>query len=171
MHWQQSTDEVNHGETPTTSVMTNIYVFRIENPASVSRIGWKGAYEIGDLLILLSQDRWWLREMSYKESFAVAFATLFTALLRRSLGRLQLHDQVFANVCRVVCTEGEPKKYERRLDMADDLIDMTKIEDWAVRMGSSFRREKSQFVNVRYFTTSGVVLTSFYSYQPWFSIL
>ncbi len=64
-----------------------------------SRGGWKGAYEIGkgDLLILVSQDRWvrlqgsvadlktvtagqWLREMSAIESFAAAFATLLVYL-------------------------------------------------------------------------------------------
>ncbi|KAK0200603.1 hypothetical protein DFS33DRAFT_1278012 [Desarmillaria ectypa] len=36
MHRQQSVDDINHGEFPTTGVMTTGYVFRVENPATVS---------------------------------------------------------------------------------------------------------------------------------------
>ncbi|KAK0430968.1 hypothetical protein EV421DRAFT_1720949 [Armillaria borealis] len=185
MHKQQCADEINRGEFPTTGAMTSGYVFRVENPATVSYLqsigqpgclvtarveqnpsqntdlslqnrvlqswfvagvqatvlyflcpistitafallgvigdwwgfgalgmfvlarlinvvvirrrgqqGWKGAIEEGDgdLLILLSQDRWvrlqgsindlkivtagqWLRDLSASESFAVMFAT------------------------------------------------------------------------------------------------
>ncbi|KAK0226750.1 hypothetical protein EDD85DRAFT_923412 [Armillaria nabsnona] len=185
MHKQQCADEINRGEFPTTGAMTSGYVFRVENPATVSYLqsigqsgclvtarvsqspsqnmdlslqnrvlqslfvsggqatvlyflcpistitvfallgvigdwwgfgvlgmfvlarlinaivirrrgqqGWKGAIEEGDgdLLILLSQDRWvrlqgsindlkavtagqWLRDPSAAESFAVMFAT------------------------------------------------------------------------------------------------
>ncbi|KAK0491880.1 hypothetical protein EDD18DRAFT_1290675 [Armillaria luteobubalina] len=185
IHKQQCADEINRGEFPTTGAMTTGYVFRVENPATVSYLqgigktghlvtarvsqspsqntdlsiqnrvvqslfvagvpatvlyflcptstitvftllgvigdwwgfatlgmftlarlinvviirrrnqqGWKGAIEEGDgdLLILLSQDRWvrlqgsindlkavtagqWLRDLSAAESFAVMFAT------------------------------------------------------------------------------------------------
>ncbi len=141
-----------------------------------SHMGWKGAHEIGqgDLLVLLSQDRWvrlqgsvddlkavtagqWLRDMSDRESFAVAFATLLVYLSAALAGNasevgslliagLLLCSVALLGLCNsmtdclqmyncIVCTEGEPKKYERRLDMADDLIDMTKSEEWAIRMG------------------------------------
>ncbi len=183
---QQCADEINRGEFPTTGAMTSGYVFRVENPATVSFLqsigqtghlvtarvsqnpsqntdislrdrtlqslfvagvpatilyflcpistisvfvvlcvigdwwgvgalgmfvssrlinvivikrrsqqGWKGAIETGDgdLLILLSQDRWvrlqgtindlkavtagqWLRDLSAPESFSVMFATM-----------------------------------------------------------------------------------------------
>ncbi|KAK0451149.1 uncharacterized protein EV420DRAFT_1337733 [Desarmillaria tabescens] len=36
MHLQQSAGEINHGEFPTTGAMTTGYVFRVENPATVS---------------------------------------------------------------------------------------------------------------------------------------
>ncbi|KAK0430078.1 hypothetical protein EV421DRAFT_352177 [Armillaria borealis] len=186
MHQQQCADEINRGEFPTTGAMNSGYVFRVENPATVSYLqtigqaghlvtarvsqnpsqntslslrnrvlqslfvagvpatvlyflcpistiavfallavigdwwgfgalgmfvlarlinvvvirrrsqqGWKGAIEDGDgdLLVLLSQDRWvrlpqgsindlkavtagqWLRDLSATESFAVMFAT------------------------------------------------------------------------------------------------
>ncbi|KAK0200602.1 hypothetical protein DFS33DRAFT_1278011 [Desarmillaria ectypa] len=45
MHQQQSAEEVNRGEFPTTGSITNGYVFRVENPATVSylqRIGRTG---------------------------------------------------------------------------------------------------------------------------------
>ncbi|KAK0430942.1 hypothetical protein EV421DRAFT_1893448 [Armillaria borealis] len=255
LHQQQSADEVNHGEIPTTGAMTSRYVFRVENPATVrylqtiGRTGhlvtarvspnpslnntlspfnrqiqsfivagrsatllhllcpvltiiafvllgviedwwgigvlwmlvlarfvnvviikqrsvkeWKGAPEPdvdGDLLILLSQDRWvrlqgsvddlkavtagqWLRELSVYESYTTAFATLLvyvsaalagnaskvgsllvTCLLLCSVALLGMYD-------RVVRTQGEPKKYERRLDMAADLIVETGRKDWAI---------------------------------------
>ncbi|PBK86681.1 hypothetical protein ARMGADRAFT_477070 [Armillaria gallica] len=186
MHKQQCADEINRGEFPTTGAMTSGYVFRVENPATVSYLqsigqtghlvtarvsqnpsqntdislrnrtlqslfvagipatilyflcpistisvivvlcvigdwwgvgalgmfvsarlinviiikrrsqqGWKGAIETGDgdLLILLSQDRWvrlqgtindlkavtagqWLRDLSAPENFSVTFATM-----------------------------------------------------------------------------------------------
>ncbi|SJL08152.1 uncharacterized protein ARMOST_11515 [Armillaria ostoyae] len=186
MHKQQCADESNRGEFPTTGAMTSGYVFRVENPATVSYLqsigqtghlvtarvsqhpsqntdislqkrvvqslfvagvpatilyflcpistisvfvilcvigdwwgigalgmfvsarlinvvvikrrsqqGWKGATETGngDLLILLSQDRWvrlqgtindlkavtagqWLRDLSAPENFSVTFATM-----------------------------------------------------------------------------------------------
>ncbi len=36
MHNQQCTDEINWGEFPMTGAMTSGYIFRIENPATVS---------------------------------------------------------------------------------------------------------------------------------------
>ncbi|SJL08090.1 uncharacterized protein ARMOST_11452 [Armillaria ostoyae] len=190
MHKQQCADEINRGEFPTTGAMTSGYVFRVENPATVSYLqsigqtghlvtarvsqnpsqktdislpkcviqslfvagvpatilyflcpistisvvvvlcvirdwwgigalgmfasarlinvvvikrrsqqGWKGATETGDgdLLILLSQDRWvrlqgtindlktvtagqWLRDLSAPENFSVTFATMLVYL-------------------------------------------------------------------------------------------
>ncbi|KAK0430025.1 hypothetical protein EV421DRAFT_2025422 [Armillaria borealis] len=242
LHQQQSADEVNHGEIPTTGAMTTGYVFRVENPATVrylqtiGRTGhlvtpvagksatllhllcpvlttiafvllgviedwwgigvlwmlvlarfvnvviikqrsvkeWKGAPEPdvdGDLLILLSQDRWvrlqgsvddlkavtagqWLRELSVYESYTTAFATLLVYVSAALAGNaskvgslliacLLLCSVALLGVCnsttkylqmydRVVRTQGEPKKYERRLDMAADLIVETGRKDWAI---------------------------------------
>ncbi|PBK68180.1 hypothetical protein ARMSODRAFT_1040429 [Armillaria solidipes] len=225
LHQQQSADEVNHGEIPTTGAMTTGYVFRVENPATVrylqtiGRTGhlvtawsfivagksatllhllcpvltiiafdwwgigvlWmlvlarfvnvKGAPEPdvdGDLLILLSQDRWvrlqgsvddlkvvtagqWLRELSVYESYTTAFVTLLVYVSAALAGNaskvgslliacLLLCSVALLGVCnsttkclqmydRVVRTQGEPKKYERRLDMAADLIVETGRKD------------------------------------------
>lgn len=135
---------------------------------------WKGAKEPGvkgDLLILLSQDRWvrlqgsvddlkavtagqWLRELSVYENFATAFATLLVYVSAALAGNaskigslliacLLLCSVALLGVCnsttkclqmydRVVRTQGEPKKYERRLDMAADLIVETGRKDWAI---------------------------------------
>ncbi|KAK0472533.1 hypothetical protein IW261DRAFT_1611603 [Armillaria novae-zelandiae] len=250
LHQQQSADEVNHGELPTTGAMTTGYVFHVENPATVrylqtigctghlvtarvspnpsldnelspanrliqsftvagtapsllyllcpvltisvfallGAIGdwwgfgvlwmlvvarlinvviirqrsvkeWKGAKEPdvqGDLLILLSQDRWvrlrglvddikavtagqWLREaVGTRElcycwgaclSLAYCFApSLSWVFATPRLECLQMYD-------RVVRTHEEPKKYNRRLEMAADLIIETGKKDWAIAMG------------------------------------
>ncbi|KAK0184783.1 hypothetical protein F5146DRAFT_1105935 [Armillaria mellea] len=122
-----------------------------------SHMGWKGAHEIGqgDLLVLLSQDRWavtagqWLRDMSDKESFAVAFATLLVYLSAAlagnasEVGSLLIAGLLLCSVAPLGLCNSMTEclqmyncvKYERRLGMADDLIDMTKSEDWAIRMG------------------------------------
>ncbi len=36
MHKQQCADEINRGEFPTTGTMTSGYIFRVENPSTVS---------------------------------------------------------------------------------------------------------------------------------------
>lgn len=138
---------------------------------------WKGASEPGvqgDLLILLSQDRWirlkgavddlkavtsgqWLAETTFMEGAVTAFATLLVyldaalasntemlgkilllgllitsagllALANESTDVLQMHD-------RLLRIDGKRVKYERRLDMAKELIRQSKREDWAVRLG------------------------------------
>ena len=141
-----------------------------------SKPGWKGAPSKGpgDLLILLSQDRWirmrgmnddikavtsgqWLDDMSALESFASAGATLLvylTAALSANattLGNIMLMVVLFLEVGllgfsnkfvtgihmygRVVKVIGKPKKYARRLDLANDLIEQSGRRDWAVGLG------------------------------------
>ncbi len=138
--------------------------------------GWKGIKEDGDgdLLILLSQDRWvrlrglvddlkavtagqWLRDLTAMESFAVMCATMlvyisailaFNASTVGSLliAGLLLSTAALLTVCnsstqclrmydRVIRTVGEPKKYERRLFMAKELVDEVGRKDWAIGMG------------------------------------
>lgn len=139
--------------------------------------GWKGAPEPGvegDLLILLSQDRWirmrgmvddikfvtagqWLREEETLESFVVSSATLLVygaaaltgnastvgslmvaALLLISAAVLGLCNATTKNLRmfdRVVSVDGNPKKYERRLQMARELVMEKRREDWALSMG------------------------------------
>ncbi|KAK0451155.1 uncharacterized protein EV420DRAFT_1482565 [Desarmillaria tabescens] len=166
-------------------VLWMLVLARLINVVVIKRrsvMGWKGAPEDGDgdLLILLSQDRWvrlqgsvddlkavtageWLREMSDEESFAVAFATLLVYLSAALAGNaskvgslliagLLLCSVALLGLCnsltkclqmygRVVRTEGAPKKYKRRLDMAGELIDVAKSEDWAIRMGLIIPKE------------------------------
>ncbi|KAG7443749.1 uncharacterized protein BT62DRAFT_934701 [Guyanagaster necrorhizus] len=268
MHRQQAVDDINHGEFPTTGAMTTGYVFRVENPATVSYLqnigrtghlvtarvspnpsrneslsrinrrlqsffaagvpatlfyvlgplltlvvvalmgaiqdwwglgvlgmfmlsrainvgivkrrtlkGWKGIAEPGvngDLLILLSQDRWirlqglvddlktvtagqWLRDKTMIEGFATSFATLLVyaavilafnastvgslmiaSLLLCSSALLDISNsltpclQMFDCIVRV---EGEPIRYERRLYMANEMIEKSGRNDWAIGMG------------------------------------
>ena len=139
--------------------------------------GWKGVKEPGvkgDLLILLSQDRWirlqgsvdalkavtagqWLRETTFWESSLTAIATLLIyitaavtvnasqageitilALLLLSVGLVamsnQLQDSSYMHGCKIQ-VDGEPKKYARRLDLANELIKYTGRDDWAIRLG------------------------------------
>ncbi|KAK0219182.1 hypothetical protein IW262DRAFT_1084087 [Armillaria fumosa] len=215
MHQQQSAEEVNRGEFPTTGSIINGYVFRVENPATVSylqRIGrtghlvtaqvsrhpsrdaslsrydrlvqsffvtgvqatllylfsttltvvvlvlliaihdwwglwvlgmlitarainviairrrskdseeWKGAPEKGpgDLLIILSKDRWvrlhgslndiktvtageWLRDQSTAESFSVAFATLLVYAAAALAGNASTMGSLLI-ACLLLCT-------------------------------------------------------------------
>ncbi|KAF9029057.1 hypothetical protein BDZ89DRAFT_1065749 [Hymenopellis radicata] len=126
-----------------------------------TQMGWKGVKEpgvVGDLLVLLSQDRWirvrglvddlkvvasgqWLRDETTIEGFASAFATLVvyaTAALASNastLGSLVIALLLLVSVALLVHVVGEPKKYTRRLDMAKELIEETGRNDWAVSMG------------------------------------
>lgn len=142
-----------------------------------SEIGWKGAPEPGvqgDLLILLSQDRWvrmrglvddlkavtsgqWLRQMTFVESSISALATvlvyldaalasnvsqsgklLLLVLLIFSAGLLAIvnaRTEVLVMHGRNVVVSGLQKKYNRRLEMAEDLIQETERKDWALRLG------------------------------------
>ena len=142
-----------------------------------STTDWKGAPEpgvYGDLLILVSQDRWirmkglvddlkavtsgqWLQDMSPIESFAAAGATLLvyvTAALSANattFGNIMLMGLLFVEVGllglsnkllrglhlheRVVTVAGPPKKYARRLELAQELISETGRRDWAIGLG------------------------------------
>ncbi|PBK68166.1 hypothetical protein ARMSODRAFT_958305 [Armillaria solidipes] len=268
MHRQQAVDDINHGEFPTTGAMTTGYVFRVENPATVSYLqaigrtghlvtahvvpnpscneelsclnrhlqsffvagipatlfyivgpvltgvvvallgvirdfwglgvlglfmlsrlinvgiikrrslkGWKGIPEPGvngDLLILLSQDRWirlhgsvddlktvtagqWLRDRTMVEGFAISFATLLVyaavilAFNASTVGSLMiacllLCSSALLGLCNsltsclqmfdcIVRVEEEPIKYERRLYMANEMIEKSGRSDWAIGMG------------------------------------
>ena len=139
--------------------------------------GWKGVKEPGvqgDLLILLSQDRWvrlqgpvdalkavtagqWLRDMTFWEGSLTAMATLMIyinaavsvnasqagemiilAVLLLSVGLVAVgnerQESLHMHGCRIQ-VEGIPKKYARRLDLADELIKNTGRDDWAIRLG------------------------------------
>ncbi|KAL9096088.1 MAG: hypothetical protein Q9165_001610 [Trypethelium subeluteriae] len=141
-------------------------------------VGWKGAREPGvngDLLVLLSQDRWvrirgavddlkavtsgqWLRDMTFVERSVTACSTVLVyldaalasnmaqagkvmliVLLILSAGLLAVSnektDHLQMHGC-VIKEDGEsPKKYGRRLDMAHELVEEMKRDDWAVRLG------------------------------------
>jgi hypothetical protein len=142
-----------------------------------SGTGWKGAREPGvhgDLLILLSEDRWirmqglvddlkavtsgqWLRDTSFAEKITTSAATLLVylaaaltinasrigkivllLLLLVSFGLLALSnhsvDALEMNGC-VVRRQGQPKRYQRRLDLANQLIEESDRDDWAIRLG------------------------------------
>ena len=142
-----------------------------------TQVGWKGAPEPGvkgDLLVLLSQDRWvrmrgwvddlkvttagqWLREETQIEGFASAFATLLVFLAAAlatnasTVGSIFIAGLLLINVTmlglcnsltkdlrmfgRTVHITGEPKKYKRRLEMAEELMKETGRTDWAISMG------------------------------------
>lgn len=143
-----------------------------------SRVGWKGASEPGvkgDLLVLLSHDRWfrmrglvddlkavtsgqWLHDMTFFESSVAALATvlvyldaalasnvkqsgkmLLLVLLIGSAGLLSIVNvstDALQMHGRIIKVEGSRKKYERRLDMVQELIKETGRNDWAIRMGA-----------------------------------
>ncbi|OCL08576.1 hypothetical protein AOQ84DRAFT_260101, partial [Glonium stellatum] len=138
---------------------------------------WAGASEPGvhgDLLILLSRDRWirmrgfvddlkavtsgeWLRDPTGLESFAVNSATtlvyiaivvsgncsstgslviillLLTSAILLGASNILLTKQTMRD--RVICVAGEPVKYQRRLDLAEQLIKETGRKDWAIGLG------------------------------------
>lgn len=139
--------------------------------------GWKGEPEPNvksDLLVLGSQDRWvriqgnvndvkavtsgeWLRDPSFSENGAVAFATLtvyldaalagngstkgkllLLILLFGSAGLLGLcneYTEVFCMYGRSVNITGARKSYQRRLHLAEELIKESGREDWAIKLG------------------------------------
>ena len=145
--------------------------------ARTSTPGWKGVSEPGihgDLLILLSRDRWirmqgfvndlkavtsgqWLRDATFAENMTTSAATslvylaaaltinanrigqtillfLFVvsfgllALCNHSVNSLQM------NGC-VVRRKQQPQAYQRRLDLANQLIKESGRNDWAIRLG------------------------------------
>lgn len=142
-----------------------------------SKMGWKGRPEPGvhgDLLVLISQDRWirikgqmddlkavtsgqWLRNSTSIEGFVAAGATLtvyltaalagnasrigsviILALLLVSSALIGLSNEkvtgmkMYGRIIRVI---GEPKPYERRLDLMNELVEETGRDDWAIGLG------------------------------------
>ncbi|EKM56384.1 uncharacterized protein PHACADRAFT_183079 [Phanerochaete carnosa HHB-10118-sp] len=99
----------------------------------------------------------WMREPEAVESFAVSFGTLLVygsaavagntttvgsllvgCLLLFNAGVLGLANAATHSLHifdRVVAVEGEPVRYERRLDMVRHMIRETKHSGWALRMG------------------------------------
>lgn len=171
---------VLYGDRWGTSVVLMLIWARICNSIVIhrrSRPGWKGKPEPGvrgDLLILLSQDRWvrmtglvddlkmvtsgeWLRSMDFVESSVVGFAAalvyvaaalaanasqagklLFALQLLVSGTCLAISNHLNASSSMHGCVlekMGVPKKYERRQTLADELIEETGREDWAIRLG------------------------------------
>jgi hypothetical protein len=156
-----------------TARLLNILVIQ----ARSSGLGWKGIREPrvhGDLLILLSQDRWiriqglvddlkavtsghWLRDASFGENMTTSAATflvyLAAALTTNAsrVGQMVLLlllgvSFVLLSLCNhsvdlllmngfVVRRQGRPKAYKRRLDLANQLIEESGRDDWAIRMG------------------------------------
>ncbi|PWY77284.1 hypothetical protein BO94DRAFT_196160 [Aspergillus sclerotioniger CBS 115572] len=143
-----------------------------------SKFEWSGAREgdkRGDLLVLLSQDRWikvvgnvdnikavtsgqWVRDMSAVESWVAACATVMVYfnvavasnatqlgkiglvfLLTLSAGLLALANQWTAKLQmhgNVLSVKDQPKRYERRLHLARELVEEYGGKtDWAVGMG------------------------------------
>lgn len=139
--------------------------------------GWKGVKEPGvkgDLLILLSQDRWvrlqgpvdalkavtagqWLRDTTFWENSLTAIATLMIYINAAvttnasQAGELIIMALLLLSVSLVATSnerqeslymhgykiqvDGQPKKYARRLDLANELIKTTGRDDWAIRLG------------------------------------
>lgn len=162
-------------------VLLMLILARFINVVVIKRrsvLGWKGASEEGvegDLLILLSQDRWirlqglvdelkavtagqWLRDQSSIEGFATSFATLLVylaaalasnastvgnlfvlVLLLASVAMLglcnSLTESLHMHDC-IISVVGEPKRYNRRLEMAEEMIaSHDGRNDWAIGMG------------------------------------
>ena len=142
-----------------------------------TRPGWHGISEPGvkgDLLVLLSQDRWvrlqgpvdalkaatsgqFLVDMNPFEGSMNGVATLLVYLSAAlasnatQVGKLLLIALLLISVCLLaICNQQskylhmhgtilkpnpEPKAYERRLDLAKQLVRETKRDDWAVGLG------------------------------------
>lgn len=162
------------------AILLSLVVARIFNIHIVrrrTRPGWHGISEPGvkgDLLVLLSQDRWvrlqgpvdalkaatsgqFLVEMDFFEGSLNAVATLLVylsaafasnatqvgkmllvALLLISVALLAIsnHQSKYLHMHGTVLKPNpEPKAYERRLDLAKQLVRETKRDDWAVGLG------------------------------------
>jgi hypothetical protein len=163
----------------------NVLIIRLRDDQG----GWRGVSEPGvngDLLILLSQDRWirmrgavddlkavtsgqWLREMTFLESSVSAFATILTFLTAAlasnmdqtgrsvllllvvvSVGLLAVaneHTEILQMHGNIVKVQGPRKAYNRRREMAEQLVQESGRDDWALRMGIivlSSRNEKTE---------------------------
>ncbi|KAK0472536.1 hypothetical protein IW261DRAFT_1570893 [Armillaria novae-zelandiae] len=132
---------------------------------------WKGAPEKGpgDLLIILSKDRW--RENGSEiraqlESFSVAFATLLVYAAAALAGNASTMGSLLI-ACLLLCTaallgvcnswtrclqmydcivqqDGISPRYKRRMDMVDALIRTSGKSDWAYEMGLKPKHEKRE---------------------------
>lgn len=151
-----------------------------------SRPGWKGMPEPGkkgDLLVLLSQDRWvrmkglvddlklvtsghWLRDMSFVESSVAGFAkvlvygaAVLTANASQAGKALLLFQLLVSLACLGISNHlnasfrmhgcvlekaGSPKKYERRLNLAEELTKETGRDDWAIRLGMTVPNKSTE---------------------------
>jgi len=170
-------------------IIATLMVARLINVVIIRRRaqkGWKGAPEPGvkgDLLVLLSQDRWirirglvddikavtagqWLRDMTPIEDSLSSFASLLVfiaaalagnsstigslltgALLLISVGLLGLCNMTmseFRMYNRYVYVSERPKKYGRRLEMVNELIEETDRHDWAVGMGLILAKSREE---------------------------
>ena len=162
------------------AILLSLVVARIFNIHIVrrrTRPGWHGISEPGkkgDLLVLLSQDRWvrlqgpvdalkaatsgqFLVDMNFFEGSLNALATLLVYLSAAfasnatQVGKLLFIVLLLISVCllaisnhqskylhmhgAVLKPNPEPKAYERRLDLAKQLVRETKRDDWAVGLG------------------------------------
>jgi hypothetical protein len=99
----------------------------------------------------------WLREPTFNESSLTSLATLLVyvdvVLWRNAQWDSQamflillLASSAYMGICnhaisefrmydKIIAVDGEPKKYNRRLDLADELIKETGRKDWAIRLG------------------------------------
>ncbi|KAL9111415.1 MAG: hypothetical protein Q9227_004092 [Pyrenula ochraceoflavens] len=151
-----------------------------------SQAEWKGALEEevhGDLLILLSQDKWvrmrglvddlkmvtsgsWLRDSTLVEKSLVNIGTIlpYFALIAAANSTqeskviiilLLLVSGMFLTCSNamtkslrmqgcVLRQDGDPVKYARRRDMADQLIEETGRNDWAIRLGMIVNNDKNE---------------------------
>jgi hypothetical protein len=142
-----------------------------------SKPGWSGASEPGqkgDLIILLSHDRWvrmrgavddlkavtsgrWLRDLTGLETAVAHLATLlvyfgavlaanmtlfsqglFVLLVIGSVGLVHLANmtiKVLHMHGNTIALDGARKSYQRRLDLAHELIQETGRHDWALKLG------------------------------------
>lgn len=99
----------------------------------------------------------WLREPTFTENSFLTLATLLVyaapttwqgaqpesrfmlfVLLIGSMALLAISNQCtteFRMYGKVMAVDGQPKKYGRRLELAEELIDETGRNDWAIRLG------------------------------------
>ncbi|RSL63213.1 hypothetical protein CEP54_005311 [Fusarium duplospermum] len=151
--------------------------------------GWSGAKEgfvTGDLLVLLSQDRWvriqgkvdhlkavtsgqWLRDQRDIEGWMTALATLavylaaalvsnatqfgkilILALLGGSAGLLAVANSTTKNSLvmhgHILEVDGNRRKYDRRRELARQLVSESPNYDWAISMGLIKQKDISELL-------------------------
>ncbi len=142
-----------------------------------NELGWRGAREPGrdgDLIVLLSQDRWvrlrgsvddlkavtsgqWLRDLTRFEGFVVGLATILVYLDAALASNLKMLSKILLIVLlvgtagllevataatdkmimhgRIIEQDGDRRPYDRRLQLAQELVNETKRHDWALKLG------------------------------------